>query len=218
MNSHSEHTSLPVETQYLPPISEFVRMRSFSHITIYGEENFRKSTWRNRCRIIGANRIILLSIPITGGRGVRVKTKDVRIANDQPWQRSHWRSIVAAYGKSSFFIFYEEKFRKIYEKQFEFLIDVNSELLQVCFEILRWEKDIVLHPSNKYPLPEAVKSKIPDKKIVASNDPTSKIFKYHQVFQSKHGFITDLSIIDLIFNLGNEASNYLEIINGASLF
>jgi len=221
MNSPSEHTSLPLETQYLPPISAFVRMQSFSHITIDGEENFRKSTWQNRCLIINANGALLLTVPIIGGRGVRSKAKDVLIANDQPWQRIHWRSMVAAYGKSSFFIFFEERFRKIYEKRFEFLIDFNTELLQVCFEILGWKKDILIHTLPEYPQLEAKKSKIPDKKVGAGNDPrqksrgepTSKILEYHQVFQSRHGFIPDASIVDLIFNLGNEAQTYLRVVS-----
>lgn len=213
MNSPSEHTSLPVETQYLPPISAFVRMQSFSHIIIDGEENFQKSTWRNRCLIINANGALLLTVPVIGGRGVRSKTKEVRIANDHPWQRIHWRSMLAAYGKSSFFIFYEERFRKVYEERFEFLIDFNSELLRVCFEILKWEKDILIRTSNEYSPLEAEKSKIPDKKIGAGNDPTSKIAKYHQVFQARHGFIPDASIADLIFNLGNEAQEYLKTAN-----
>jgi len=171
-------------------------MQSFSAIVIDGDENFQKSTWRNRCTIINANGPLLLTIPIIGGRGVRSKTKDVRIANEQLWQNIHWRSMITAYGKSSFFIFYEGKFRALYEKQFEFLIDFNTELLRLCFEILHWKKTIrinrfcengehCLHPAS------------------------STLHPYHQVFESKHGFIPDVSFVDLIFNLGNEADEYL---------
>lgn len=221
MNSDSEHTSLPVESQYLPPVSAFVRMQSFSHITIDGEESFQKSTWRNRCAIINANGTLLLTIPVIGGRGVRSKTKDVRIADDQPWQRIHWRSLVAAYGRSSFFIFYEEKFRRLYEKRFEFLIEFNTSLLQLCFEILHWEK--VIRKSNSLQLPGVSSrnptapnliGKLPAKKETGE---TENLKPYHQVFQSRHGFIPDASIADLIFNLGNDAQQYLQSNNGIAV-
>jgi len=175
-------------------------MQSFSTIVVDGEEKFRKSTWRNRCTIINANGPLLLTIPIIGGRGVRSKTKDVRIVNDQAWQHIHWRSMMAAYGKSSFFIFYEEKFRRLYEKQFMFLIDFNTELLQLCFEILHWKKSIVR--SNRGNISSA--SRTANYKMQNVN-----LKPYHQVFDSKHGFLTDVSIVDVIFNLGNEAQEYL---------
>ena len=111
----------------------------------------------------------------------------------------------------------------MYEEQFEFLIDYNTILLRLCFEILRWEKDIVFSASNQFPPMETERSKIPDKKIGTSNNhrqknrgkPTSKFMEYHQVFEEKHGFIADVSILDLIFNQGNEARTYLEFIGGS---
>ena len=204
MNSESHEGSICLETLYLPPVSAFVMMQSFSSIVIDGDENFRKSTWRNRCTIINANGKLLLTVPIIGGRGVRSKTKDVRIANDQPWQNIHWRSLIAAYGKSSFFIFYEEKFRVHYEKRFVFLIDFNIALLEACFQILQWEK-VILKNNSMHQL-EATSN--PRLQI----PPHAKISKsYHQVFEARHGFISDVSIVDLIFNLGNEAQGYLKI-------
>ena len=200
MNSETNSKAILLETQYLPPVSAFVRMQSFSAIVIDGEENFRKSTWRNRCTIINANGPLLLTIPIVGGRGVRSKTRDVRIANDEPWQHIHWRSMMAAYGKSSFFIFYEEKFRKHYEKRFDFLLDFNAALLESCFQILQWEK--VIMKDNSMEQSEATSNS----KLQTLNFKT-----YHQVFDSKHGFIADVSIVDLIFNLGNMSGEYLSL-------
>ena len=198
MNSESSGVSILLETQYLPPVSVFVMMQSFSTIVINSEENFQKSTWRNRCAIVNANGPLLLTIPIVGGRGVRSKTKDVRIAIDQSWKHVHWRSLQAAYGKSSFFFFYEDKFWKIYEKKFEFLIDFNTDLLQLCFEILHWEKTVSINiDENDSHFLQTVKLH------------TVNYKPYRQVFESKHGFIPEVSIMDLIFNLGNDASDYL---------
>ena len=191
--------SAPVllETQYLPPLSAFVMLKSFSGIIIDEEENFKKSTWRNRCRILNANCPLLLSIPLLGGRGVRMKTKDVRIANDEPWQKKHWRSLTAAYGSSSFFMFYDDRFRKFYERRFDFLVDFNTRLLE---EIL-----IALD----------LRIKVLDFEAARGTDamrPTEKIATpkpYRQVFDYRHGFIPGVSIIDLIFNLGPDAPHYI---------
>lgn len=190
------------ETQYLPPVSAFVMMRSFPVIAIDGEEDFRKSTARNRCIIIGANGPLTLTVPVKGGRGVRDKIKNIRISNEEKWQHRHWRSILSAYGKSSYFIFYEEKLRRQYETHFEFLIDFNTKLMGVCFEILQWKKEIVLK-SQRNDRQDVLQSGNGIVQNIALN-------RYYQVFESRHGFIAGVSILDLLFNSGYEADAYLE--------
>ncbi len=190
------------ETQYLPPVSAFVMMRSFPAIAIDGEEDFKKSTTRNRCIIIGANGPLTLTVPVKGGRGVRDKTKYIRISNEDKWQHRHWRSILSAYGKSSYFIFYEEKLRRLYEKRFEYLIDFNTKLMGVCFEILQWRKEIVLNPKRN-----------DHQDVLQSGNGIVQniaLKRYYQVFESRLGFIANVSIVDLLFNSGNEAEAYLE--------
>ena len=195
MNIENETTSLVIESQYLPPVSTFVMMQSFSEIVIDDDERFQKSTNRNRCSIAGANGKILLSIPLIGGRGVKSKTRDVKINNTEPWQQHHWKSIQSAYGKSSFFHFYDDRVRPFYEKRFDFLIDLNTQLLQVCFDVLDWEKKIRFEQSQNLKAKRQELNKKPH---------TSNLKPYHQVFEERHGFIEDLSIVDLIFNMGNE--------------
>lgn len=169
-------------------------MNEQEEIFVSGEERFHKSTDRNRCTIAGASGKIMLSVPLIGGRGVKSKTKDVRINYSEPWQKHHWKSIQSCYGKSSFFHFYEDRFRPFYEKPFEFLVDFNTQLLQVCFEILQWDKGINCRGR-------------PGLKAKSQN---LDLQPYHQVFEERHGFIPDLSIVDLIFNMGNEAPRYLK--------
>ena len=119
---------------------------------------------------------------------------------------------MSAYGKSSFFIFYEEKFRALYEKQFEFLIDFNLELLHLCFEILHWKKTIRINrPAiNGEHNPGPGIFRFSDTET-CSQSPVNNLRPYHQVFESRHGFIADVSIVDLLFNLGMEAQEYLEM-------
>jgi len=200
MNNSAKDISILTYSEYLPPVSSFITFRSFSEIIIDGEEQFQKSTTRNRCCIAGANGKILLTIPLIGGRGVKSKSREVKINYAEPWQLHHWRSIQSCYGKSSFFHFYEERFQPFYEKRFEFLIDFNIQLLQVCFEILHWEKKIRV--TNEFHLEGG--NMISNFKSQISNS-----LRYHQVFEERNGFFSGLSIVDLIFNVGHEAINFL---------
>lgn len=203
MSETVDKTSILVETQYLPRLSAFVMMQSFSEIIIDSNESFQKSSWRNRTKIVGANGPILLTIPIQGGRGVKKLIQDIRIDNREQWQRIHWGSIFSSYGKSSYFVFYADRLSKFYSEKFEFLIDFNNSLLQTCFDILKWDKKISCndkpHVNN-------------DTQVFfngKNSDVKSLLPEYYQVFIEKNGFLDDLSIVDLIFNLGQEASSYL---------
>ena len=198
MNGMSEQTIAVFPSMYLPSIGWMEQMAREEVILIDREERFRKSTDRNRCTIAGPNGKMLLTIPLIGGRGVKSKTKDVRINYSEPWQQHHWKSFQSAYGNSSFFHFYEDRFRPFYERQFEFLIDFNTQLLQTCFEILHWEKKIRMEESPM------VKAQSPKPKPETSN-----LKPYYQVFEERHGFIPNLSIADLIFNMGPEASLFI---------
>lgn len=179
---------------YLPPISFFITASQLSNVVINTTDKFQKSTERNRCKIINANGSLLLTIPVKGGRGVKAFTKDVRISYDEPWQKNHWRSISSAYGKSSYFLFYHEKLEWLYEKKFDYLIEFNTLMLETCFSMLQWDKQIILAE---------------DQGIEMDISQFNSIEHYYQVFQERHGFIANASIIDLIFNLGPQAGGYL---------
>lgn len=203
MNSNKDATAILVDVNYLAPVAFFAGMQSFSKIVIDTRQPFRKSTWQNRCRIAGANGPVLLTVPIEGGRGTRKILKDVRISYEDRWQQIHWNSICSAYRKSAYFEYYEYRFRPFYEKKIEFLADLDMELMAVCLKILELEGEMIL----------------PDE----ATDPTSsdnsgsnnftiekKGVPYYQVFRERHGFIDGMSIIDLIFNLGPQAKEYLQ--------
>ncbi|MBA2422738.1 MAG: WbqC family protein [Chitinophagales bacterium] len=189
------------EMQYLPPVSRVALLQCYSKIIIDTQEPFRKSTWRNRCMIIGVNGPILLTVPVDGGRSVKKLSKDVRITYREKWQRNHWRSISSAYRGSSYFAFYEDKFCPFYEKKFEFLLDLNFELMELCIDLLHL--DSIFSIDNNSETVEGHIDHINDVEKRNSN------YQYQQVFEDRHGFIAGASVIDLLFNLGPEAKNHL---------
>lgn len=173
------------------------------------QEYFVKQTYRSRCHIYGANGILKLSIPVAHS-GERTLIKDIKISNTYNWQKVHWKSIESAYRCSPFFEFYENDFVPYYlEKKFERLIDFNNELTILLLKLLKLE--ITIEPTSDYKkeMPEdfdfrnSVSPKMPfeqDKKFISQ--------PYIQVFGNKHGFIPNLSIIDLLFNEGPHAINF----------
>jgi hypothetical protein len=170
-------------------------------------ETYPKQTCRNRCHIYGPNGLQTLSIPVIKVNGNHTLTKDIRIATSTPWQRLHWRSIETAYNNSPFFLYYQDEFERVFEKHFDFLLDLNTTLLEIIFDIFRIEKKIGF-TDHFLKIPEGIEDhrEFTQKKKVPSNDAFSP---YTQVFSPKHGFLPDLSIIDLIFNMGPESGDFL---------
>ena len=133
-------SSAVLDLQYLPNISWFKNYVKYERVWIEKEENFVKSTGRNRCSIAGANGPQILTIPLLGGRDHHRKYTDTKIAYTTHWQDSHWHSIKSAYGSAPYFEFYAHIFQKFYEKPYVFLYDFNHDLLQAVLSALKLVK------------------------------------------------------------------------------
>ena len=197
-----------LSTAYLPPISYFRNLPTTDVVTIEKYEHFVKQTLRNRCHILSPNGIQTLIVPISHDHRQRAAIKDIRIANDQPWQRQHWRSMCAAYQRSAFFEFYQDDLAPFYERSYEFLMDLNMDLLSFLIEQLKLKQTFNYTSEYHHPSPEL----IDDFRILSdagSADPSAMIKSYPQVFGYKAGFVPGLSIIDLLFNMGPATENYI---------
>src|SRR4051812_40110753 len=125
-----------LSTAYLPPVEYFQKIVSVPNISIEKHEHFVKQTYRNRCHILGANGLQILSIPLTNTHEkTPISKKEIAYAQD--WQKLHWRSIRSAYANSPYFIYYEDDLRTFYETRFEFLFDYNTELLKTILKLLK---------------------------------------------------------------------------------
>lgn len=190
---------------YLPPVSWFsVFNDENSEIVFEKYEHFPKQTYRNRANIFGANGKLPLIIPIhhNGKREI----KDIEISYAERWQNLHWKSIKTAYQSSPYFEYYENKLAKIYENQSKFLVDFNLNALEILQDILKTNKEFSF--TEEY-------FKTPEQKdfrefFSAKKEPNFEQEEYYQTFSDKLGFIKDLSIIDLICNLGPEANSYIK--------
>jgi hypothetical protein len=170
------------------------------------EDNFQKQTNRNRMYIYSPNGIQLLNIPVKHSKELHQKTKEIKIENDFNWQKQHFKSLEASYRTSPFFEFFEDEIIPIFEKKYVFLMDLNFETIELVSKFLR----LKLNFESTTEYFHTIDASIFDlRKLVDGKKDNSQFESYTQVFEDKHGFLSNLSVLDLIFNEGKYALDYL---------
>lgn len=195
-----------IHPTYFPSISHYVAMIQADSVTFEMEDNFQKQTNRNRMYIYSPNGVQLLNIPVKHSKDKHQKYKDVRIENDFGWQKNHFKSLEAAYRTSPFFEYFEDDFRPLFEKKHEFLMDLNLEI----FELVNESLGITIQPNKTIEFFHDVPNLEDFRHLVNGKKDTTQLEAYTQVFEEKHGFLNNLSILDLLFNEGRYAVDYLK--------
>ena len=195
-------------TAYLPPISYVAACVAADKVWIEAWETYSKQTFRNHCEIGGPNGRLRLTIPVNRPNGNHTKTKDIRIASHLPWQKIHWRSLEATYNKSPFFLYYQDYLFPFYEKEFTFLLDFNLELLETLFLAIRLDKLVTLTQSYEKEVPGI--NDLRQTSDIRHRESGIRQPEYYQVFEERHGFLRNLSVVDLLFNLGPQTIAYLQ--------
>ena len=200
--------SVYLSTTYLGPVQYYCKLFSFDSVMMEVNENYLKQTYRNRCMIATANGIESISIPIEHPKKDKILTKDIRISDHGNWRHIHWNALVSAYGMSPFFEYYEDDFAPFYKQKYHFLFDLNEQLRLTICELLDIHPDINYTTEYIPDVPNDFRTKIRPRQPDADNlfSPQS----YYQVFKEKHGFLPNLSIVDLLFNMGPEAAIVLK--------
>lgn len=193
---------------YFPSISHFTAMIQAEKIVFEVEDNFQKQTNRNRTYIYSPNGIQLLNIPIKHSKQSHQKTKDIQIEPEFDWQKQHFKSLEAAYRSSPFFEYFEDDIQPLFAKKHKFLMDLNFEVLDILTKCLRLKLDF--STTTEYFL-EVDTNTTKDYRFLANGKKDNSVFEpYPQVFDDKHGFINNLSILDLLFNEGKFTIDYLK--------
>ncbi len=162
--------------------------------------------------IATANGIQTLSIPVTHGDSMLIT--DIRISDHANWRHVHWNALASAYGESAFFEYYQDDIRPFFEKKWKFLFDFNQAIMEKITELLDMRTQVSYTDNYIKPSGEEICDKMVDfRDVIRPKKPlpdlSFKPRKYYQVYVHRHGFIPNLSILDLLFNEGNEAILYL---------
>ena len=226
-----------LSTTYFGPVQWYQKLYRHDEVEIEQWENFQKQTYRNRCLIATTQGIQALTVPVE--RGTSQLIKDIRISDHGNWRHLHWNALMSAYGESPFFDYYQDDIRPFFEKRWDYLLDFNEairskmcELLDIQPKVSFTEKFTVNGSqfTDDYSAAAADKEGLASKSTVnrqlstvnqiqdfreAINpkhpqpDPDFEPKPYYQVYAAKHGFLANLSVLDLLFNMGPEGIFYL---------
>ena len=209
-------TTALLQTAYFGPIQWYQKLYRYDHCLIEQYDSYQKQTYRNRCLIATANGVQALTVPVehsplTSHHSPMVK--DLRISDHNQWRRVHWNALQSAYSESPFFDYYADDIYPFFERKYNFLIDFNEAIRQKICEL------IDIRPSVEY-TSEYISAITPQTSDITDYrdvihakhpqpDDTFEAKRYWQVFQHKHGFLPNLSILDLLFCMGPESVFYL---------
>lgn len=203
-----------LSTTYFGPIQWYQKLYRAERVEIEQWESFQKQTYRNRCLIATTNGVQTLTVPVEHGDSMLIK--DIRLSDHGNWRHLHWNALQSAYGESPFFEYYQDDIRPFYDKHWTYLLDFNESIRQKMCELLD------IQPNVSY-----TKEFVPEESLPASHsslltsyrtaitpkhpapDPDFQSKRYYQVYEQKHGFLSNLSILDLLMNMGPESIFYL---------
>lgn len=192
---------------YFPSIASFVAIANAEKVTFEVCDNYQKQTYRNRMHIYGANGKLSLTVPIIHSQKNRQLYKDILISEDTNWQDLHWKSIQSAYSGSPFFEFYQDDIEPLFTSKYRYLLDFNFKCLEVIYDCLQLPFEFETSKTFEKTVIGSMDSRF----LVENRKEKEQSFNpYVQVFDDKHGFIPNLSILDLICNEGPNALMYLE--------
>ena len=201
-------SSVILSSAYLAPVQYFTKLYAASAVVEERAEHYVKQTYRNRCVIAAADGPLALTIPTEKSETLKCPMKDIRISDHGNWRHMHWNALVSNYRNSPFFEYYADDFRIFYEKKFPFLWDFNQEICSLVCELI----DIHPHMEGTTEYRTEFTSSEQDFREIIHPKKDFRVFDksfhaepYYQVFKDKFGFLPNLSIADLLFNMGPES-------------
>ena len=197
-----------LSTTYFGPVQWYQKLYRAEHVEIERCESFQKQTYRSRCLIATTQGVQALTVPIVRGESPLIR--DIRISDHGNWRHLHWNALQSAYGDSPFFDYLQDDIRPFFEKRWDFLLDFNEAIrIKICELIdinpfVDYTNEFAsISAAHTHDYRETINPKHP------ADDPDFEVKPYYQVYQQKHGFLPNLSILDLLFNMGREGIFYL---------
>lgn len=196
-----------LSTAYLPSVQYFACLANHSAVYIEQYETFPKQTFRNRTLISTGNGPLMLNVPVSRPQGNHTRTGNITVSYHEPWNIRHWRAIVSAYSAAPYFLYYRDGLEEILLQHFSLLSELNDALLRYLLCKLKIQCEIIY--TTDYQSTDNIQLDYRNSMTSKKGPFEFKMSPYSQVFDTRHGFIPNLSVIDLLFNLGPESKKYL---------
>lgn len=198
-----------LSTAYLPPVHYFTKLFAYQQVMIEQMDHYVKQTYRNRCVIAAPDGPLALTIPTVKPDTEKCPLRDIRISDHGNWRHLHWNALCSAYNHTPYFEYYRDDFAPFYEqKPFTFLVDYNEALIALVCSLIDLTPQLSRTTTYLPPSPTGIddfRELIHPKRPATEVDSTFHPVPYYQVFQERLGFLPNLSIVDLLFNMGPES-------------
>lgn len=197
-----------LSTAYFPPIMHVAMILQHTHLLIEAKETFPKQTYRNRMEIMTANGVRTLTVPTI--RNNHSRTDEVRIDYKERWNTIHLRTIEAAYAASPYYLYYKDDIESLLTPHYDLLLDLNQAILDWMLRKLKIAATVELTTDyDPAPVIHDFRNALSPKRPL----PAEGFTKYYQVFADRQPFAHNLSILDLLMDLGPETRGYLESVH-----
>lgn len=182
------------EIQLFPSVNWCISSLNCTYIKIKLYQKYKRAKF-NRYSILGSNGVIQLSVPLKGGRNQKLALTEIGIANEEGWQKRHWRTLFSCYNKSPYFEFYKESLQQLLFKNHQNLFALNLASTYWILDRLKIKYEVQLMDDPNL--------------IQTSTNGQIGSYHYPQVFEDRVGFQSGLSTLDLLFNLGPSSGDWL---------
>ncbi len=201
-------STIYLSSAYLAPVEYYCKLLAYDRAVVELHDHYQKQTYRNRCTIAAPDGPLALSVPIVKPDTPKCPMRDIRISDHGNWRHLHWNALESAYNHTPFFEYYKDDFRPFYEQKYEFLADFNEALCRLVCSLIDLQPRMERSTEYRALLSDGeddFRERIHPKKDFRQEDPGFCPQPYYQVFDHRLGFLPNLSIADLLFNMGPES-------------
>lgn len=197
-----------LSSAYWAPVQYYTKLYAYEDVWIEAYEHYVKQSYRNRCIIASPNGTQTLTVPVVKPENGKCPIKDIRISDHGNWRHLHWNALESAYRNTPFFEYYADDFLPFYTRRWDFLVDFNEAIRQKVCELVGLSPNVSRTQvygvtGDAVPCNDFRMSISP--KVHHVRDTSFSPRPYYQVFREKHGFLPNLSMADLLFNMGPES-------------